>query len=134
MSEPPHEGVFEVTHEARMLDVDGESICCIIDDGAEAGRVCKDFVDGGFDYNLKGIILRRHDGHQMGCRFVVKGRKHLVDYRCAPANDWISELRRSRRLGIASSAGPTVMMVCDDLWTGDIEGVLEAFYSADAGR
>ncbi len=133
MSDAPPEDTFAITHEARLLDFQGERLCCLIDSRAETRQACEGFTNDGFDYNLKGIILRRPDGHQMGCRFVIKNDMHTLDYRCAPSNEWISELRRSRRLGIADSAG-TTMVVCDDLWTGDIEEVLRMFYSADGGR
>jgi len=133
MPDPPPEDTFEITHEARVLDFQGGRLCCIVDSSAETRRMCESFVGDGFDYNLKGIILRRSDGHQMGCRFTVKNDRHLADFRCAPSNEWISEMRRTRRLGIVDAAGVT-MMVCDDLWTGDIEGVLRMFYSADRGR
>lgn len=141
MSEPPPDGdVFEITHQTRLLDrPDADTgdapraLCCIIDGSPGAAHACEEFADGGFDYNLKGIILRKPDGHQMGCRFILKNRSRLVDYRCAPSNEWIAELRRSKRLGVADPGG-NVMMVCDDLWTGDIEDVLRRFYSPDDGR
>lgn len=139
MSEPPPDGdVFEITHQTRMLDHPAGAgganrLCCIIDGSPGASQACKEFADGGFDYNLKGIILRKPDGHQMGCRFILKSGDRTADYRCAPANEWIAELRRSRSLGVADQNG-NIMMVCDDLWTGDIEDVLARFYSPDDGR
>lgn len=129
----PQDNTFRITHETRLLDFQGERLCCITDNGGDTRQACEALIRDGFDYNLKGIILKRPDGHQMGCRFVIKNDAHLLDYRCAPSNEWISELRRSRKIGIANSAGVT-MMICDDLWTGDIENALKSFYSRDHGR
>jgi len=128
VSDSSADDVFEITHQTRILDFHDGKLCCIIDDGADARRICEGFANDGFDYNLKGLILRRPDGHQMGCRLIIKNDGDLRDYRCAPSNEWISELRRSKRIGIADAAGAT-MMVCDELWTGDIEDVLKRFYS-----
>ena len=133
MSEIPPEDTFTVTHETKLLDFQEGKLCCIIDSDIETMQICEEFINDGFDYNLKGIILRKSDGHQMGCRFILKGDKHFRDYKCTPSNEWISELRKSRRLGVADSAGMT-MIICDDLWTGDIENVLKMFYSADQGQ
>ena len=129
----PGDDVFEITHKTRMLDFQGGRLCCITDGGDGGRNACESFAGGGFDYNLKGVILRKPDGYQIGCRFVLKNGGYLRDYRCAPPNEWVSALRESRRIGIADPGGD-VMLVCEDLWTGDIEGVLKAFYSeAGAG-
>ncbi len=122
-----------ITHETELLDFQGKSTCCIIDNSEEAKQVCEIFASKGFDYNLKGIILKKPDGHQMGCRFIIRNDAYMLDYKCAPSNEWISELRRSRKIGIVNASRVTIM-ICDDLWTGDVENVLKMFYSPDQGR
>ena len=118
---------FEVTHEARILDQDGP-LCAIIDHDPDCRQACARLLESGYEYNLKGAILRSHDGHRMGCRYVLRNGSEYLDYKVAPSNEWISQLRRSKKIAIADTSGVPVM-VEEGLWMGDVEEVLRRFYS-----
>ena len=128
MSDKDRTETFEITHDSKILDFQGEPLCCIIDSDPLSKQICNDFVNNGFDYNLKGIILRTPDGHKMACRYVVKNESHFLDYKIAPSNEWITLLRKSKKLAICDTSN-VVMMIGTDIWTGDIENVLSGFYS-----
>lgn len=118
---------FEVTHQTRVIDSDGP-LCAIIDHDPTCRQACSKLLESGYEYNLKGLILRSPDGHRMGCRYVLRGRSEYLDYRVAPSNEWITCLLGSKKIAIADTSGEPVM-VEDGLWTGDIEEVLRRFYS-----
>lgn len=118
---------FEVTHEARILDHDGP-LCAIIDHDPDCRQACARLLESDYEYNLKGAILRSHNGHRMGCRYVLRNGSEYLDYRVAPSNEWIAQLRKTRKIAIADTSGSPVM-VEENLWMGDIEEVLRRFYS-----
>ena len=124
---------FRITHESKLVDFQGESLCCIVDNNTQNQTICKNLSVGGYDYNLKGIIIKNPRGYQLACRYIIKGDDSnldgYLDYKIAPSNDWITQLRKSKKLAIANSAG-VIMMIGQDLWTGDIENVLKRFYSS----
>lgn len=118
---------FEVTHETRLLE-SGGPLCAIIDTDPNCRQACSRLMETGYEYNLKGLILRSPDGHRMGCRYALRGSSEYLDYRVAPSNEWITRLLESKRIAIADASGEPVMTE-DGLWTGDIEEVLRRFYS-----
>lgn len=116
-----------MTHQTRVID-SGGPLCAIIDHDPTCRQACSKLLESGYEYNLKGLILRSPDGHRMGCRYVLRGRSEYLDYRVAPSNEWITCLLGSKKIAIADTSGEPVM-VEDGLWTGDIEEVLRRFYS-----
>lgn len=119
---------FEITHQTQIIEFQGESVCSIIDDDPKNKSVYERFLKSGYDYNLKGVILKNPKGHQLACRYSLKDDTGYLDYKIAPTNQWISQLRRSKKLAIANTVGIT-LMIGQDLWTGDIDDVLQRFYS-----
>lgn len=120
--------LFHVTHGTKIVDFHEDKLSCIIDKESKNKDICSEFAGSGFEYNLKAAILKKHDGHGVGCRFIVKNDDHVLDYRCAPPNKWVTNLQRNKLLGIADQ-DDVVLMVCADVWTGDIEKALSEFYT-----
>lgn len=122
------EDTFEITHEARIIGADRDAVCCIIDSDPQSAHTCARFLQNGYDYNLKGVILRSTDGHRLACRYMLRDDTSHLDYRIAPSHRWIAHLRRSRSIAIADTA-QKIMLAGSDISVRDIDDVLQRFYT-----
>ncbi len=121
-------GEFEITHETQMVELQGESTCCIVDHDLENKTVWKKLLQKGFEYNLKGVILKTPQGYHLACRFMIRGEGEYLDYKIAPPKQWMTEFRKTKKLAIIDITGK-IIMVAKDVWTGAIDEVLQKFYT-----